>query len=468
MMMRQDKKKKRMLYTHFVCCLFFLQVQMTVKYDEQCRLGAGVCIKKVDEKEVGLRLPLFDYTGKELVGIGKEKTLIENEIRRVRGLPDNCRGGWVTRVRREGCVYEEDPIDILEGLGKRTKEAMSKMGFRNVKAVRSMTDEDICSIIQDNNKQCNRLTMSNLRKWRTASATALPGSCDSNTDYRSEANPYLARYGEKEWERMIWVVSPLSTKYASIKQLVRHMDKETAKVYRGTEFESSYKWYHDALTQLTEKDCVSWMQREGFYKNWIRPILGCNDVICAKNKDGVLKNNTRYRGRPVGNSPEGHPLDNSCFRDSRVNLALHVAATWNLQDGDLKKFSLVTPREISRAMMRLWDPEEGVAPKSERIIHDVKGVVQACLKIVEYGGGIVPGLANRTGHRKIKIEEAERDSPKKKFRNLKTLTEMGIHKSIHDVVIAQFLKEKQRFFGNLEHNQKQANLLVEYSTEKEN
>ena len=45
---------------------------------------------------------------------------------------------------------------------------------------------------------------------------------------------------------------------------------------------------------------------------------------------------------------------------------------------------------------------------------------------------------------------------------------MGIHKSIHDVVIAQFLKESQRFFGNLEHNQKQANLLVEYSTEKEN
>ena len=73
------------------------------------------------------------------------------------------------------------------------------------------------------------------------------------------------------------------------------------------------------------------MKEVGVYKRWIKPELGCNDLIQVMNEDGVLKQSTRYAGRMVGNSPELNPLDNSGFRDARCAIALNVAMTWKLE-----------------------------------------------------------------------------------------------------------------------------------------
>ena len=240
--------------------------------------------------------------------------------------------------------------------------------------------------------------------------------------------------------------------YYSIKTLICHIDNESRRSFKGTKFEDNYYFYHDALTQMTDLKCVKWMKEEGIYERWIKPELGCNDEVWAM-KDGELKKNTRYKGRPVGNCPELMPLDNSLFRDFRLNLSLNVAATWHLDKKDLKKFSLATPNEITRAMERLWDPENGTSPSGNRIIQDVKRVENSCFKIVENCGKIVPGLADRNGHRASNGRSDEvlvGNVPKQEYVSAVTLEKMGLHHSIRDLVKVEYEKEKVNFFSNLE------------------
>ena len=200
-------------------------------------------------------------------------------------------------------------------------------------------------------------------------------------------------------------------------------------------------FFHDALTQMSDSCCVQWMKEVGVYSRWIKPELGCNDVIVAM-KNGEMKTNTRYKGRPVGNSPELCPLDNSCFRDFRTNLSLNVAATWKLPRSDLRKFSISTPKEISRAIVRLWDPNTGTSPTSHRILQDVKRIPHSCYRIAEYGGKIVPGLADRNGHRRenLRVRRAPRFN-----RDDVTLGQLGIHESIRGLVENEYRKEKEKF-----------------------
>lgn len=289
--------------------------------------------------------------------------------------------------------------------------------------------------------------MNKLRTLRlTALQGALPGACPFGiVDYRRFPNPYIARYGEQEWENEI---RKSLSKYCCVKELVKHINEESRKAFLGTCFEGNYYFYHDALTQMTDSKCVHWMKAEGIYDHWIRPELGCNDEIYARNSEGTMAKNTRYKGRPVGNSPELNPLDNSCFRDTRTNLALNVAATWHLDKSDARKFSLSTPNEITRALERTWDPENGCAPSSDRILQDIKRIPKACLKIAANGGKIVPGLADRNGHRRA--AGGNGNNRRFSFVQSRTLETIGIHHSIRELVTEQYENEKDRFFGDLE------------------
>ena len=63
---------------------------MSVKYEDQCRISAGVCVKMNDDHQpIGHRLPLFNYSGKELIGVTRSDELISNEINRVKNLPNS-------------------------------------------------------------------------------------------------------------------------------------------------------------------------------------------------------------------------------------------------------------------------------------------------------------------------------------------------------------------------------------------
>ena len=97
---------------------------------------------------------------------------------------------------------------------------------------------------------------------------------------------------------------------------------------KNIKLEGKALFYHNALSQLTEKKTLEWMKNnkigeKKIYEMWIKPVLGCNDEI--ELDDGSSP--TNYAGRPVGNSPEFMPLDNSLNNDIHQAVQAQVSAT---------------------------------------------------------------------------------------------------------------------------------------------
>ena len=134
------------------------------------------------------------------------------------------------------------------------------------------------------------------------------------------------------------------------------------------------------------------------YDMWIIPVLGCNDEI--RMDDGST--NTNYTGRPVGNSPEFMPLDNSLNNDIHQAAKAQVSATRFLPKDDPKRFSFATPETIKHAYGRIhcprYDPRSAI-PTNDRIAQDINKVFFCLLTVMEAEGKVVPGLASRKGHR---------------------------------------------------------------------
>eukprot|EP00966_Prymnesium_polylepis_P090871 2104064-Prymnesium_polylepis.1 len=76
-------------------------------------------------------------------------------------------------------------------------------------------------------------------------------------------------------------------------------------------------------------------------------------------------------------------------------MSQHVAATCELDVDDPKRFNVGTPEELSRTMDRVWM----VSPTSARIVQDIRRILRALQRIIEYKGAKVPELDNRRGRR---------------------------------------------------------------------
>ena len=105
-----------------------------------------------------------------------------------------------------------------------------------------------------------------------------------------------------------------------------------------------------------------------------------------------FQDGTPYAGRPVGNSPEFMPLDNSLNRDILHCLRFHCVLSRFVLDREgtdeeerNMKLILSTSREIARGMKRIWDSIMGT-PYSARIIEDVDLALKA-LEIVYLANG---------------------------------------------------------------------------------
>ena len=114
---------------------------------------------------------------------------------------------------------------------------------------------------------------------------------------------------------------------------------------------------------MTAASTVRWMKDTGIYKRWLIPQNGCNE-------------GTVYKQRPVGNSPEFMPLDNSLNQDIQLSLSLHCAVTAHLPDDDPRKFSMRTPKTIQAGIQKIWGEVEGV-PYSCRICKDCNRALAA-------------------------------------------------------------------------------------------
>ena len=129
----------------------------------------------------------------------------------------------------------------------------------------------------------------------------LPGNPPSSfKDHRKAKNPYHSRYGE------VWVEklksSTAMSKLVCITDLIRFMMDEAEKLMKVSVHEDDFYIVHDALVLMTSKETINWMKEKGYLYRWLLPLNGMQD-------------GTPYAGRPVGNSPEFVPLDNSLNRD---------------------------------------------------------------------------------------------------------------------------------------------------------
>ena len=162
---------------------------------------------------------------------------------------------------------------------------------------------------------------------------------------------------------------------------------QTKRMMVGTTHQDDWFFYHDALSLMISKGTMDWMEKTvidgvSIKDRWLVPQNGVNG-------------GTVYEGRPVGNSPEFMPLDNSLNADIKRSHDYHCVVTWHCATGDRRKFSMSTPRLIARGIRRLLENKDGGVPNSERIMNDCDKALDAMYTVYLAGGCIIPELADR-------------------------------------------------------------------------
>ena len=109
------------------------------------------------------------------------------------------------------------------------------------------------------------------------------------------------------------------SKFCCITDLIRFIMKESENLIKGYFHEDDFFIVHDALVLMTAKETIKWMKEKNCFHLWLLPMNG-------------LQDGTPYAGRPVGNSPEFMPLDNSFNRDILHSLRFHFFLSHFLLD----------------------------------------------------------------------------------------------------------------------------------------
>ena len=222
-------------------------------------------------------------------------------------------------------------------------------------------------------------------------------------DYTKSDNPYQARYGG-EWKAKLKAVL-LSHGFVSVADLVDHIVAESEAVMAGTMHQGDWVFYHDALSLMTAKKTIQYMEDKGVLKRWLLPMNG------LLKDQGGLRN---YWDRPPGDSPELMPLDNNLNQDIHAAVRIHTLLTRHLKKEDERKFSIATPKLGSSAYKRLWqptvpdgeDPKNWGCPNSRRIVQDCQLWTEA-LKAIYDKKGCLTDFAKRRGKRELSKEEQE-------------------------------------------------------------
>lgn len=408
-------------------------------------MGVAGIKRRGEEERIGVRLPHFNYTDKKIIYIKQEVALTQKAIEEIKQLEDRpaiTKGWLIDRRDGDSRIWEEDNVRFIPQLGPVYQEKFESIGITTIKQLKQLDNEALQLASRRAVIPVNRM-----RSFVLKARQAIEGRCTlERIDYRQAENPFIARFGENDWLQEVYKSKPFA-KVVSIKVLLHHMNNATKEAFRDTEYAETYLWSHDALNQMIDKKCMKWMQDENILQHWVRPVLGVSDkirVVDEKNPDTVLTS-TQYKGRPPGDSPELMPCDNSLFRDLKCSLDICCALTSHLDKTDPRKFSKATPKELSKAIIKLWDPVHGVSPRPERILQDIARIPVALRKIAEADGGIVPGLADRNGHRKERARGKRVYHPPRENPTPKSFEEMGIHPDVV-AVAEEFVEEANKQF----------------------
>lgn len=394
------------------------QALITMKFPGEVRMSLGcAAVQKVGATEPeGVRAEMFDYSDHTVITIKRGR-----ELKKMADAAAMTSGDkkWVKSNRVPGAIYEGDALPRLPQVGQRKKGELSatekklvEQGIKVVGDFANLTDEEI----HTKAAAMPGISEAKMKAWREAAMAAIGGDPPADTDFRNQAtnggfaSPYEALgrdlgYGEN-WMEFMWKESPHHKGFMCVKKLVRHIMNETQKMFNGTTHEKDFLVYHDALSQMTNKETIAWMKTQfidqrSYYDIWILPQFGLN------NRNDIVDGLARYDGRPVGNSPEFMPWDNALNKDIDDDVLTHVLLTSDIKkDASGKyppaKFSLETPQLGAEAYRRRIDPKilPLGSPRPSRIVQDVKKALAAFEIVYRHGGAQVPYLANQNGHRR--------------------------------------------------------------------
>ena len=252
-------------------------------------------------------------------------------------------------------IYDEDPVTKITGIGNSVKPVLARMGIKTVRQFARLRSSRIAKLTEKRG-----VTHTKVETWLQDVKSAHSGAYQLHViDHRRAANPYESRYGD-EWQTHIRDDIRKSGSVC-ITDLIEHMCTETAAAYKGTKFEDSWFFYHDALSQLTCKRTREWMQEKDLFKRWLLPVGECNV-------------GTVYFGRPVGNTPEVMCWDCSLNHDVHTTVEFYSSlCRWIPEDHPLypQRFSKSSTKVMRDSYLCVLDPVTGVCPSSKRIVQDI-------------------------------------------------------------------------------------------------
>ena len=113
-------------------------------------------------------------------------------------------------------------------------------------------------------------------------------------DHRKHPNnPWLSLHGPS-WNDHVLKHKDMK-KIVNIRKLVKHIHDCTLAEYKGTVYEDTCCFIHDALSLMTGQECTSWMARQDMLKRWILPEHDLN-----------VQFRSHKHPRPVGNHAGGN------------------------------------------------------------------------------------------------------------------------------------------------------------------
>lgn len=373
--------------------------QMVVKYQQEARFGFGVYMdqdktcgetEKNTERYIGRRCKPFDYTSKIILSPKDYDEKIRTEINRVRNSPPSRY--WCEDTAPQGAIYDTDEVDALKGVAATKKKQLNLLQIKSVKDVKDISEEKLGEVLSL--PGFGKGTVDNMVKHAKA---AIAGARPAVIDLTKAENPYKAKFGD-EWRSRIKECSALSS-FSDVRDLAYHIGLETHNAGKSW-------FYHDALSLLTCNDTVEYMKqtkvsgcKKSLYEMWLRPELGLFSNNQNKEWRKKLK---RFYGRPPGNSADLMPLDTTLNRDLHTCVNIHVDMTNTMNGSDPRKFSLATPKLAASAYKRIYDPDSGVAPSSERIVEDISTVIFDTFEMIADAKGLILSDNNRRDRKRSK------------------------------------------------------------------
>ena len=188
-------------------------------------------------------------------------------------------------------VWFCESVGKLKGVGQHAKAKIIEL------SIHTIANLQIC----DHHHGIPKVPIRGLGRIYDIALQALPGNPPTYfKDHRKAENLYLSRYGYRWVDKLN--SSTTMSKFCFITDLIRFMMNEGEKLMKGSVNEDDFLMVHSDLVLTTAKETINWMKQNSYLPRWLLRLNG-------------LQDGTAYDGRPVGNSAEFMPLDNSLNRE---------------------------------------------------------------------------------------------------------------------------------------------------------